>query len=88
MCRLRSFAVLSGRLQEHRRALEFSSKPYRVPRNVWNYLVYLPPARSVNKWAGYYALRGKRYTLGLGRTSPISALTDSRNCALCVSGAT
>jgi hypothetical protein len=52
MCRLRSFAVLSGRLQEHRRALEFSTKPYRVPRNVWNYLVYLPPARTVNKWAG------------------------------------
>jgi hypothetical protein len=31
MCRLRSFAILSGRLQEHRRALEFSSKPLSRP---------------------------------------------------------
>jgi hypothetical protein len=44
--------------------LGFPRNPYRVPRNVWNYLVYLPPARSVNKWAGYYAFEGKNATPG------------------------
>jgi hypothetical protein len=50
--------------------------------------LYLPfYLGAAQKWR-YYAFEGKTLHLGLGRTSPISALTDLRNCALCVSGAT
>jgi hypothetical protein len=62
MCRLRSFAILSGRLQEHRRALEFSSKPLSRPTQRLELSSVLAARSHRQQTAGYRYGRGQSDT--------------------------